>query len=61
MSGIDHWRNVGLKLFQCSVKPDLDPDCLHINSLNISEEMLDAPLEIVVVFTTLIYMLMCML
>ena len=28
-----------------SVAPDLDPNCLHISSLNISEEMLDAPQE----------------
>ena len=28
-----------------SVRPDLDPNCLQINSLNISEEMLDAPKE----------------
>ena len=39
----------------------LDPDSLHVNSLNISEEMLDAPQENFVVFTTLIYMLMCRL
>ena len=25
-----------------SVGPGLDPDCLHVNSLNISEEMLGA-------------------
>ena len=30
---------------QRSVGPDLDPDCLYINSLNISEEMLDVPQE----------------
>ena len=30
---------------QRSVGPDLDPDCLYINSLNISEEMLYAPHE----------------
>ena len=28
-----------------SVGPGLDPDCLHVNLLNISEEMLDAPQE----------------
>ena len=28
-----------------SVGLDLDPDCLHVNSLNISEEMLDVPQE----------------
>ena len=44
-----------------SVGLGLDPDCLHVNSLNISEEMLDAPQENFVVFTTLIYMLMCRL
>ena len=44
-----------------SVGFGLDPDCLHVNSLNISEEMLDAPQENFVVFTTLIYMLMCRL
>ena len=33
-----------------SVGLGLDPDCLHVNSLNISEEMLDAPLENFVVF-----------
>ena len=44
-----------------SVGLGLDPDCLHVNSLNISEEMLDAPQENFVVFTTLIYMLMCKL
>ena len=38
-----------------SVGLGLDPDCLHVNSLNISEEMLDAPQENFVVFTTLIY------
>ena len=36
------------------VGPDLDPDCLHIISLNISVEMLDAPQEIIVVLTALI-------
>ena len=30
---------------QRSVGPDLDPDCLYINSLNISEEMLVASQE----------------
>ena len=44
-----------------SVGLGLDPDCLHVNSLNISEEMLDAPQENFAVFTTLIYMLMCRL
>ena len=38
-----------------SVGLGLDPDCLHVNSLNILEEMLDAPQENFVVFTTLIY------
>ena len=28
-----------------SVGSGLEPDCLHVNSLNISEEMLDAPQE----------------
>ena len=42
-----------------SVGLGLDPDYLHVNSLNISEEMLDAPQENFVVFTTLLYMLMC--
>ena len=28
---------------QRSVGPDLDPDCLYINALYISEEMLDVP------------------
>ena len=28
-----------------SVGPGLDLDCLHVNKLNISEEMLDAPQE----------------
>ena len=46
---------------QRSVGLGLDPDCLDVNSLNISEEMLDAPQENFVVFTTLIYMLMCRL
>ena len=40
-----------------SVGLGLDPDCLHVNSLNISEEMLDATQENFVVFTTLIYIL----
>ena len=44
-----------------SVGLGLDPDCLHVNSLNISEERLDAPQENFVVFTTLIYMFMCRL
>ena len=35
-----------------SVGPGLDPDFLHVNSLNISEEMLDAPQENRLVFTT---------
>ena len=34
-----------------SVGFGLDPDCLHVTSLNISEEMLDAPQENFVVFT----------
>ena len=28
-----------------SVGPGLDPNCLQVNSLNISEEMLDSPQE----------------
>ena len=54
-------NSVDSDLGRRSVGLGLDPDCLHVNSLNISEEMLDAPLENFVVFTTLIYMLMCRL
>ena len=34
-----------LLVFKRSVGPDLDLNCLRINSLNISEEMLDTPQE----------------
>ena len=30
---------------QRHVRPNLDLDCLHINTLNISEDILDAPQE----------------
>ena len=46
---------------QRPVGPDLDLDCLHIISLHISEEMFMLLRKIGVVFTTLIYMLMCRL
>ena len=34
-----------------AVGPGLDPDCLHVNSLNISEEMPDAPQEFLLLFS----------